>query len=401
MPTRWSFGHFELRPAQRMVLVNGSPAVLGARAFDVLLALFEQRDRTVTKLELLDLVWPGVFVEENNLQVQVSALRKLLGPSVIATIPGRGYRFTAVPDDVRNDNGAQTDAVDSVAKDADGSVTGSQTKLPRELPPLYGREAELEEVCRLALTQRLVTIVGAGGIGKSRLAQAAAHSLAARWPDGAWMVELAGLSEPGLLPNAVAQVLRIDLGSGNPVDALVAGMAARSTLVVLDNCEHMLDQIAALVEAILQNCPGVSVLCTSQQPLHLAAEQQYRVQPLALPSDATSNVTECGAMALLDARVRALDPRFVLNASNSALAVEICRRLDGLPLAIELAAARVATLGLRTVRDKLEARFRLLTAERSRATLPRHQTLHAALEWSHNLLDDAERLDSLTRSNLH
>ncbi len=374
-----------------MVLVDGSPVVIGARAFDVLLALFERRDRTVTKSEMLDLVWPAVFVEENNLQVQVSALRKLLGPSVIATIPGRGYRFTATLDDAGGDGGARTDPVVSAARDIAGSVSRPRNNLPRVLPPLYGRELELEEVCRRVLTQRMVTMVGAGGIGKSRLAQATVHALASKWPDGAWMVELAGLSEPGLLPNAVAQVLQIDVGSG-PIDALVAGMADRSMLVVLDNCEHMLEPVATLVEAILQSTPGIAVLCTSQLPLHLAAEQQYRVQPLAIPSEATINAAGCGAIALFDARVRAVDPRFALNAANMALAIEICHRLDGLPLAIELAAARVAKLGLRTVRDKLDARFRLLIAERSPTALPRHQTLHAALAWSHNLLDEAERL---------
>jgi predicted ATPase len=237
-----------------------------------------------------------------------------------------------------------------------------------------------------------VTVVGAGGIGKSRLAQAAAHSLAGRWPDSAWMVELAGLSDPVLLPNAVAQALDIKMAGQDPaLDELVAVMAPRTALLVLDNCEHLLDAVVALVHAVLQGAPNVAILATSQEPLHLPAEQQYRVMPLAVPSGTTaSGAREFGAMALFEARVRAVDPSFALNDESLPLVIDICRRLDGLPLAIELAAARVAALGLRPVRDKLDARFKLLTGG-SRATLRRHQTLRAALEWSHNLLNDDEQ----------
>src|SRR5260221_1507216 len=213
-----------------------------------------------------------------------------------------------------------------------------------------------------------------------------------RWPDGAWMVELAGLSDPLLLPNGVAQALGITLAGRRPAqDELVAAMAPRTALLVLDNCEHLLDSVAALVQAIMREAPNVTMLSTSQEPLHLPAEQQYRLIPLAVPSETTaSSAREFGAVALFEARVRAVDPRFALNDESMALVIDICRRLDGLPLAIELASARVAALGLLPVRDKLDARFKLLTGG-SRATLRRHQTLRAALEWSHNLLNDAEQ----------
>jgi predicted ATPase len=219
-----------------------------------------------------------------------------------------------------------------------------------------------------------------------------ARSLADRWPDGTWMVELAGLSDPTLLPNALAQALHITLpGRYGAQDELVAGMAPWTALLVLDNCEHLLEAAATLAQTIMTGAPNVKVLATSQEPLRLPAEQQYRVAPLALPSEASaSGAREYGAVALFEARVRAVDPRFALNDENLALVIDICRRLDGLPLAIELAAARVATVGLRPVRDKLDARFKLLTGG-SRATLRRHQTLRAALEWSYHLLNDAER----------
>ena len=384
------FDRAEVRLPERQLLVDGRPVALGARAFDVLQSLLERRGRIVTKNELLDLVWPGMVVEENNLQVQVSTLRKLLGPQAIATIPGRGYRFTATVDGGADGNAPMPDP--PAAANKVGGPGASLTNLPKELPPLYGRDADLAALRSLIESHRLVTVVGAGGIGKSRLAQAAVHSHSNHWPDGVWMVELAGLSDPTLLPNAVAQVLAITIeDQAVALDELVAGMAQRSLLLVLDNCEHLLDAAAQLVQAVLQRAPGVALMTTSQEPLHLSAEQQYRILPLAVPSGTTARgAREFGAVALFEARVRAADPRFALNDESLPLVIDVCRRLDGLPLAIELAAARVATLGLGPVREKLDARFKLLTAG-SRATLRRHQTLRAALEWSHNLLNEAEQ----------
>ena len=382
-----------MRPRERQLLVEGVPAAVGARAFDLLLALIERRDRLVAKTELLDLVWPGLVVEENNLQVQISSLRKLLGPQAIATIPGRGYRFTAQLDGAA-DIDAGTIPPSPMPAAVDVSVPAARrTNLPGELPVLYGRDDDLQALRSLMAGHRLVTVVGAGGIGKSRLAQAAAHTSAAQWPDGAWMVELAGLSEPALVPGTVAGVLDITVrGHGTARDELVAALASRTTLLVLDNCEHLLDAVVELVEALLRAAPGVTLLATSQEPLRAADEQQYRLMPLAVPALAQAgHAGEFGAVALFEARVRAVDSRFALNDENAKLAIDICRRLDGLPLAIELAAARVSTLGLRTVRDRLDARFKLLTGG-ARATLRRHQTLRAALEWSHGLLNEAERI---------
>ncbi len=388
----YRFGRFELQPGNHRLLEDGAPVNLGARAFDLLVALAARAGQLVSKNDLLNLVWPDLVVEENNLQVQISALRKLLGPQVIATIPGRGYRFTAEFDDDADElqSTATPDATPS-AKSYSVQIA-RRTNLPVDLPSLFGRDADLASLRVLLDAHALVTVVGAGGIGKSRLAQAMAHQLSGRRPDGAWMIELAGMSDPALLPNAVAQVLDVKLtGQGAALDELVAGMAQRNLLLVLDNCEHLLDAAAALAQAILLGAPDVRLLTTSQEPLHLPVEQQYRVMPLSLPPEATAgDVSEFGAIALFEARVRAADPRFALTDENLPVVIDICRRLDGLPLAIELAAARVATLGLRPVRDKLDARFKLLTGG-SRATLRRHQTLRAALEWSHNLLDAAER----------
>ena len=384
------FGRFELQPERRRLLQDGEPLAIGARAFDVLLALVERRDRVVAKTELLDLVWPGLVVEENNLQVQISTLRKLLDASAIATIPGRGYRFTAALDGAAD--GASAVTAPGVLLASPSAPLAALSNLPRELPPLYGREGDLQALRSLIDSHRLVIIVGAGGIGKSRLAEAVAHSLMAGLRDEAWMVELAGLFDAALVPNVVAQALGIKLpGQGTALDNLVAALAPRTLLLVLDNCEHLLGAAAALAQAIMQGAPGVRLLATSQEPLHLQAEQQYRLMPLTVPPEsALSGAREFGAVALFEARVKAVDPRFAMSDESLALVIDICRRLDGLPLAIELAAARVATLGLRPVRDKLDARFRLLTGG-SRTSLRRHQTLRAALEWSHSLLNEAER----------
>ena len=387
MSTPYRFAEAELWPERRQLLVAGRDSRIGARAFDVLLALIERRDRIVGKNELLDRVWPGVVVEENNLQVQISTLRRLIGPQAIATIPGRGYRFVAALDGEPEAVAAVAPAIATPAAGADASV-----RRPPAPPLLYGRSEELSALGALLGSHRLVTVVGAGGIGKSRLAQTAAYALAERWSDGACMVELAGLSEPALLANAVAQVLSIHVpGDGPALDALVTALGQRRLLLVLDNCEHLLEAAAALAQAVLQGARGVSVLATSQEPLRLADEQQYRLVPLAVPTATDVHGARAyGALALFEARVRAGDPRFALSDENLPLVIEVCRQLDGLPLAIELAAARVATLGLRPVRDKLHARFKLLTGG-SRSTLRRHQTLRAALEWSHNLLGDDER----------
>jgi predicted ATPase/DNA-binding winged helix-turn-helix (wHTH) protein len=369
MTAPFRFGRFEVQPDTRRLLDAGVPVVLGQRGFDLLLALVERRDRVVSKSELLDAVWPGLVVEENNLQVQVSALRKVLGPQAIATIPGRGYRFNAELDDPSGPAAASP-----VQRPAE-----ARGNLPRHLPPLVGREEELAALPALVRGHRLVTVVGAGGIGKSRLTVACAHLLARDYPDGVWLVELAGVGEPELLANTVAQALGVRTsGPGFAEAELVASIGARRVLLVLDNCEHLLDAVVPLVRALVDGTQA-TLLATSQEPLRLPDEQQYRIAPL----------DEAGGVALLEARVRAIDARFALEEDNLDLARDICRRLDGLPLAIELAAARVPTLGLRGVRDKLDARFKLLTGG-ARSRLRRHQTLRAALEWSHHLLSDEE-----------
>ena len=371
-PSTYRFHHYQLIPAQRQLLNGEYPVKLGSRAFDMLVALVERRDRVVPKHELMDLVWPKLVVEENNLQVQVLTLRKLLGHGAIATIPGRGYRFTLPVD-------GEAPAAPSIP--APAAAPG---------PALIGRADELRALQGLLLVHTLVTVSGAGGIGKTRLAQAAARSL--QPPQELAWVDLVGLNDAATLPAAVAHALGIELaGAADAGAVLAAALRGRTALLVLDNAEHLLDAVAAFVATLRDQSSTLRVLVTSQEVLRLADEQVFRPGPLTLPAtDDLLSVRASAAVELFVVRARQVDRHFDLGDHNRAAVAEVCRRLDGIPLAIELAAARVALLGVEGVRDRLDERFELLTAG-ARAAMRRHQTLRAALEWSHGLLTPDEQ----------
>jgi predicted ATPase len=358
----------------------------------VLQALYAHRDRLVTKHELFEIAWPGVVVEENNLQVQISTLRKLLGPYAIATIPGRGYRFTGVSAGTSAPRG---DADPRAADDEHGrSPTAPPpfpTNLPRELAPLYGRETESAALRKLLGAHRMVTIAGGPGIGKTVLAQALCHEARGSFDDGVWLVDLAPISDPALVVPTVGRVLTAGADNQATAVSLAERLRASSALLCLDNCEHLLSAVAELAQALLQQAPMMRLLATSQEPLRVAAEQVYRLDALAVPdTNDVEAVREAGAVALFEARAQAAHPRFRLTSDNVDGVIAICRHLDGVALAIELAAARVAALGVDGLRSRLGERFRILTAGH-RLALRRHQTLRAALDWSHGLLSPAER----------
>ena len=378
------FGRFELQPHERRLLADGEPVALGARAFDVLLALAERPGRLVGKRALMDLVWPGLVVQENNLAAQVSALRKVVGDAVIATIPGRGYRFVAHPEpSVATREPAPITAV----------ASSLRTNLPFEPPAMLGRERDLDALRALVDGHRMVSVVGAGGIGKSLLAQHLLHERRSAYPEGVCWVELASVSAPDALPGAVAAALGVEVARGEPAASLKAAVAPLTMLVALDNAEHLLDALARLAEAMLDAAPGLRIVATSQAPLRLAPERVLRLGPLAVPDTAmpASQALEYGAVALFAERARAIDGRFAVGEPQVATVTAICRALDGLPLAIELAAARAPALGVQALLTSMPDRLKLLTANRDRTAPERQQTLRAALEWSYGLLSPRER----------
>ncbi|HEY0858587.1 MAG TPA: tetratricopeptide repeat protein [Albitalea sp.] len=374
------FGRFEIRPAERLLCVNGMPAALGARAFDLLLALAQRRGRLVGKQELLDLVWPGVVVEEHNIAAQISSLRKLLGSGVIATVPGRGYRFVATPD-----------APAQEGPSAGGAPAPPRHNLPEQRTRFIGRTAALAELERLLAQSRLLTLTGIGGCGKTRLALQLARQRLGDFPDGVWFVDLAPLQTPERVAAACAAALALGTESeAPPVDRLVSHLAERQALIVLDNCEHLREGAAALADALLARPGRTNVLATSREPLAVAGEQLYPVRSLSLPTTPDlEDVRAADAVRVFVDRARLTLPEFEVDAHNAAALVEICRRLDGIALAIELAAARVPMLSVADIAARLEDRFRLLTGGSSPAA--RQQTLHAAMQWSYDLIEPAQQ----------
>jgi predicted ATPase/DNA-binding winged helix-turn-helix (wHTH) protein len=393
-----AFGRFAVQWTPRRLLVDGAVAKLSTRAFDILAALIANDGRMVSKRELLALVWPRQVVEESNIHVHVSALRKLLGPDVISTVPGRGYRFVRPQrlDPGSTSTGARDRPV-AFARDH-GDAAGAPAKpearpgnLPVSLPALYGRSDELTTLLALLRGHRLVTMVGTGGIGKTSLALAAAHAERERWSDGVWFVNLAPVDDPLAVPASVARSLGLALSADrDPSEELALALRPSSALLLLDNAEHVHRATADLVTTLLAGSSRLGLLVTSRQALHLPREQRFQVPPLAVPVDgAAADPRSCGAMALFEARATAADPGFHLGDRNAAAVADVCRRLDGVPLAIELAAARVQVLGVEGLRSRLLESLRVLGPGDPRFG-PRHQTLRATFEWTHALLSPIE-----------
>lgn len=380
MEPLYCFGRFELRPLERLLLGDGQVLAVGARAFDLLATLAASHGQVVSKDDLLERVWPGLVVEENNLQVQVSKLRRLLGPDAIATVPGRGYQLVLRP---------QGPA--PVAPAAQGCAAGpAPAAAPNNLPPqrssFIGREKELAACARLLRSGRLLTIVAIGGCGKTRLALELARAALQDFQDGVWFIDLAPLQEGERVPAAIGAALRVFEQPGMPLgETLACRIGDRPQLLVLDNCEQVIGAVADVLEVLLSRCPRLQVIATSRVAVCHPLERVHALAPLSVPAARDErDAASFDAVKLFVDRLQWSDPEFRLDAHNTEVVVDICRRLDGIPLALELAAARIRMLTVQEIAAKIDDRFRFLTgASRS---LPRPQTLRATIQWSYDHL---------------
>ena len=381
------FGPFRLLPLERRLLEGERAVRLGSRAMDLLLALLERAGDIVDKHELLALVWPNAVVDDATLRVHLAALRKVLGDGrdgqrYITTVAGRGYGFLA-----------PVARAGEAAAAAGTAVAEVRHNLPVLLTRMMGRGDIVQAMAGQLLQVRLLSIVGPGGIGKTTVAVALAMRVLRRHADGVCFVDLAPLAEGQLAPLALATALGVAVPAHDPMPALLAYLRQRQMLIVFDNCEHVIAAAAALADMLLKGAPALQVLATSREPLRISCEQLLRLPVLELPPlDAAPDAAlrHYAAVQLFAERCAAVDASFVLADADLPVVAEICRRLDGIPLALELAAGRIGHFGLHGLRRQLDDRFRLLVRGPRNAPL-RHQTLRATLDWSYGLLDAEER----------
>ncbi|HSW03070.1 ATP-binding protein [Aquabacterium sp.] len=407
-PPLLHFGPFTLDLAAARLTRDGRDLALRPKAFELLQVLARRPNQLVSKDELLDAVWGRRFISEGVIKSVVGELRAALDddpkqPRWIETVPRRGYRFAGLVE-----TGGVADPAPPLPPTLPPPAPPLPGNLPAALPPTIGRDDELGSLAAVLATQRLLTIAGPSGIGKTRLALALAAAQRAAWPDGVWFAELAPLaaetSNAATVCATLTQVLQLGAGAANGSAALARALQPLALLLVLDNAEHLLEALAPLVATLLAQAPHLRIVVTSQEPLRIAGEQVVRLGPLALPAaaddDDAAKLMASGAVRLFVERVAGRLPGFGLAAQQQQAVADICRALDGLPLALELAAARVPVLGVHGIAELLlgavdgGARLQWLT-QGARSAAPRHRTLRDALQWSHGLLD--ERLQRVFR----
>ena len=391
----YSSGDWDLDLGRRELRAGGNPVPLGGRAFELLEVLAQAEGRLVTKSELMSAVWPGAVVGENTLQVHINAIRKALGADrdLLRTTSGRGYRLT----------GGWTlrperTLADPVNHEPDQRAGPAYPgNLPSIVSGLIGRKSAVHALLDLLSAYRIVTLTGPGGIGKTSLALEVARELEGNFPDGCWLVELGFLSDGELVPSVCAGILGLERGGEKISPSAIAGAIGRAKLLlVLDGCELVIDAAAQLTHAVMRTCPNVSVVATTREPLRVNGEHLYRVPPLDFPTtkeaEATAaDILEHSGVQLFIARMRSLVDKSPRDPRTLTAIASICRRLDGIPFAIELAAACVANLRPEDIASRLDDRFGLLVSGR-RTALPRHRTLRAIHDWSYELLSHDERV---------
>ena len=380
------FGTFELRPTQRALLENGREIRLGSRALEILIVLTERPSQLIPKEELIARVWPNVFVEEASLRVHIAALRKILGDGgsgsrFIANVPGRGYCFVG---SVRH------------ATPSEPSGENEASQLPLSLTRTIGRRDVISALTAKLAQHRFVTIVGHGGVGKTTTALAVAGGLARTYPDGVVFVDLAAVANPDLVASAIASALGLPVRGDGLAAAIPALLQNKRLLIILDSCERVIDAAAALAETIVADTTeSVHLLATSREPLRVAGEWVQRLAPLDVPPAAALSVTDAlsfPAVQMFVEHASAASDTFALTEANVDVVSSICRRLDGIPLALELVAARVNSIGVPGLSALLDDPHRLLTSVGRRTARVRHQTLRSALDWSYELLPEDERM---------
>ncbi|APV41585.1 transcriptional regulator [Pseudomonas frederiksbergensis] len=382
------FGPYRIYPGQRLVLEADQPLRLGRRAMDILLILLEHPGNVVSKQQLIARVWPKSVVEDINLRVHMAALRKALGDGqvgqrYIVTVAQRGYSFVAP---------YSLEHVEQCP--ASGGHGPSDHNLPIRRTRMIGRQALVDSLVAQLSRQRFITLVGPGGIGKTTVALRVAEQLIGRYRDGIRLLDLAPINDPLMITTHLATLLDQSLHDAEPMSCLATFLRERQMLLVIDNCEHLIDAIALLSESILRGAPDVHILATSRESLRAEGEFVQRLESLDCPPpiavlDRTQALT-FSALQLFVERAMASHDSFELTDDELPLAIEICRRLDGIPLAIELASAQVSSLGLSGLLTQLQGSFRLLT-QGCQTTLGRHQTLRATLDWSFELLSACEQ----------
>jgi predicted ATPase/DNA-binding winged helix-turn-helix (wHTH) protein len=388
----YSFGAFRFIPTQQLLVHEETPLRLGGRALDILLVLVERAGELVSKKDLIAQAWPNSVVDDSNVKVHVAALRRALeagsdGADYIATVSGRGYRFVMPVS-------CKSGAAPHMYAPPPSAPTHN---LPAPATRMLGRDATVAALLQTLRQHRLVSIVGAGGMGKTTLALAIAEAFHAQNNMDICFVDLSPLSDAQFVAGAVAAALGLTIHSDDGAQALVASLRGRRLLLVLDSCEHAIETTAVLVERLISGAPQVVVLATSREPLRAAGEAVHRLAPLEYPPAQAEAEAVTAQQALAFPAVQLFAERaaeclegFQLTDADAPAVAEICRRLEGIALAIELAAMRMDAFGARELAARLDDRFRLLKRGR-RSAQPRHSTLAAALDWSYEFLPQGER----------
>jgi predicted ATPase/DNA-binding winged helix-turn-helix (wHTH) protein len=382
------FGPFHLIASERLLMRGNERVALGGRAFDVLIALIERAGEVVSHKELFKRAWPDVIVEESSLRVHIAGLRRALGDGrdgarYITNAPGRGYCFVAAVE--RAEQGG------SSASGSDGRAKNSS--LPARLQRMVGRN-EIVEVLRSEVkSRRLVSIVGSGGVGKTTVAIAVAHRMAADFPDAICFVDLGTIRDSALVVPAVASAVGCLEENRDSPPGLVAFLADKRILLVLDSCEHLVQSVAMLTESLIREAPLLHILATTREALRVEGENVHLLRSLDSPSPefglTAAKALASPAVQLFMDRAAAGGYRNQLTDEAAPVVADICRRLDGMPLAIELTASRASIYGINGLAQLTGDRLMLLW--QGRRNVPRHQTLQATLDWSYDLLSEREK----------